>query len=165
MAQVEKQAAHPQEGPSTFAPRRATPRECRRSSSSSRVLSPILALSSVTCRCCTWRWEYRVMREILLLQVAAKNYNKTPRSDLGPGSRTWSCSTRMSEAGQELGEGRGGFSLLASPESLSQWPPGQPQALWHGDLWDTQTPTAEVSFDQILGTFSFLVESLELHQL
>ncbi|XP_058393063.1 uncharacterized protein LOC131402210 isoform X9 [Diceros bicornis minor] len=36
MAQVEKQAAHPQEGPSTFAPRRATPRECRRSSSSSR---------------------------------------------------------------------------------------------------------------------------------
>ncbi|XP_058393081.1 uncharacterized protein LOC131402214 isoform X5 [Diceros bicornis minor] len=39
--------------------------------------------------------EYRVMREILLLQVAAKNYNKTPRSDLGPGSRTWSCSTRM----------------------------------------------------------------------
>ncbi|XP_058393061.1 uncharacterized protein LOC131402210 isoform X7 [Diceros bicornis minor] len=109
--------------------------------------------------------EYRVMREILLLQVAAKNYNKTPRSDLGPGSRTWSCSTRMSEAGQELGEGRGGFSLLASPESLSQWPPGQPQALWHGDLWDTQTPTAEVSFDQILGTFSFLVESLELHQL
>ncbi|XP_058393056.1 uncharacterized protein LOC131402210 isoform X2 [Diceros bicornis minor] len=97
MAQVEKQAAHPQEGPSTFAPRRATPRECRRSSSSSRVLSPILALSSVTCRCCTWRWEYRVMREILLLQVAAKNYNKTPRSDLGPGSRTWSCSTRMSQ--------------------------------------------------------------------
>ncbi|XP_058393079.1 uncharacterized protein LOC131402214 isoform X4 [Diceros bicornis minor] len=41
--------------------------------------------------------EYRVMREILLLQVAAKNYNKTPRSDLGPGSRTWSCSTRMSQ--------------------------------------------------------------------
>ncbi|XP_058412474.1 uncharacterized protein LOC131415035 [Diceros bicornis minor] len=40
---------HQQEGPSTFAPRRATPRECRRSSSSSRVLSPILALSSVTC--------------------------------------------------------------------------------------------------------------------
>ncbi|XP_058403600.1 uncharacterized protein LOC131409835 isoform X10 [Diceros bicornis minor] len=27
---------HQQEGPSTFAPRRATPRECRRSSSSSR---------------------------------------------------------------------------------------------------------------------------------
>ena len=43
----------------------------------------------------------------------------------------------IGEAGQELGEGRGGRSLLASPESLSPWPPTQPQALLHGDLWDT----------------------------
>ena len=48
----------------------------------------------------------------------------------------------ISQAGQELGEGRGGLSLLASPEILSPWPPTQPQALLHGDLWDTQTPAA-----------------------
>ena len=68
------------------------------------------------------------MREILLLQVAANNYNQKPRSDLGPGSRTWSFSMRMiGEAGQELGEGKGGLSLLASPENLSPWPPLSPR--------------------------------------
>ena len=83
------------------------------------------------------------MREMLLLPVVAKNYNQSWRSDLGPDSRTWSCSTRMIvEAVQELSEGRGGLSMLASPESLSPWPPAQPQALLLGELWDTQTPAA-----------------------
>ncbi|XP_058403740.1 uncharacterized protein LOC131410027 isoform X2 [Diceros bicornis minor] len=87
--------------------------------------------------------EYRVMREMLLLPVVAKNYNQSWRSDLGPDSRTWSCSMRMIvEAVQELSEGRGGLSMLASPESLSPWPPAQPQALLLGELWDTQTPAA-----------------------
>ncbi|XP_058406589.1 uncharacterized protein LOC131411580 isoform X3 [Diceros bicornis minor] len=87
--------------------------------------------------------EYRVMREMLLLPVVAKNYNQSRRSNLGPDSRTWSYSTRMIvEAVQELSEGRGGLSLLASPESLSPWPPAQPQSLLLGELWDTQTPAA-----------------------
>ena len=48
----------------------------------------------------------------------------------------------IGEAGQELGEGRGDLSLLASPQSLSPWPPTQPQGLLNGDLWETQTQAA-----------------------
>ena len=49
---------------------------------------------------------------------------------------------RTGEAGQELSEGRGGLSLLASPQSLSPWASGEPQALLHVDLWETQSPSA-----------------------
>lgn len=50
-----------------------------------------------------WPQEPEIMREPLLLQVAANHYN----FNLGPGSRTWSSSVRMrGEARQEWGEGR-----------------------------------------------------------
>ncbi|XP_058419367.1 ral-GDS-related protein-like isoform X2 [Diceros bicornis minor] len=58
MAQVEKQAAHPQEGPSTFAPPESNPQRVQEKQQQ--------------------RQEYRVMREILLLQEAAKNYKLEP---------------------------------------------------------------------------------------
>lgn len=48
------------------------------------------------------------MTQIMLLQVAADNYNIEPRDPLGPGFSLESGSVRRRvEAHQKLGEGRG----------------------------------------------------------
>ena len=44
---------------------------------------------------------------------------------------------RRGEAGQDVGEDRGGLSLLASPENLCPWLPAQTQTLWCGISWGT----------------------------